>query len=98
MRTYIHWLIFDTFKMNSVKKTLSEGNSFTIKRFYNHPTKLCFLIIEAESPDCYQDLNLDVNSMGSYIRRVSRKPADLGKGFSVEQFESIYGKLQEGVA
>lgn len=98
MKLYKHWVVFDTINKEKVTSFLQEGSNFSLIRFYSHPTKFSFMIIEIESPNCYQDLDLCVNSLSSPLRRLQRKPSILGKGLSVEQFESIYGKLQEEIA
>lgn len=93
MRKYKHWLYYDTFRTDHVKKTLSKGTGFNILKFYPHPTKFCTMIIEIESELNYQYLDLDVNSGSSYIYRYKQKPNELGKGLTIKQFESVYGKL-----
>jgi hypothetical protein len=93
MRTYKHWLHFDTIRTEHVKKSFSEGSNFQIRRFYPHPAKFGTMIVEVESPDCYNDLDLCVNSGSSYLKRFTHKPVGLGKGISIEQFESVYGTL-----
>ena len=93
MRKYKHWLRYDTIETDHVKKTLSQGTDFTILRFYPHPSKFCTMIIEIESNNNYQDLDLCVNSGSSYLYTYKQKPSDLGKGLSVEKFEAVYGKL-----
>jgi len=88
-----HWVHYDTIRTEKVKKTLSEGTGYNILRFYPHPRKFGTMIIEIESPDNYNDLDLCVNSGSSYLYAYKQKPSGLGKGLSIEQFESVYGCL-----
>lgn len=93
MRKYKHWLHYDTIRTEKVKKTLSEGTNYDIIRFYPHPHKFGIMIIEIESTDNYNDLDLCINSGSSYLYTYKQKPKELGKGLTITQFESVYGKL-----
>jgi hypothetical protein len=93
MRKYKHWLRYDTIRTEQVKKTLSKGTGFDIIRFYPHPSKFGTMVIELESNQNYQDLDLDVNGGGSYLYTYKQKPNNLGKGISIQQFESVYGEI-----
>jgi len=93
MKKYKHWLRYDTIRTEKVKKTLSQGTGFDIIRFYPHPSKFGTMVIEIESKDNYKDIDLDFNSGGSYLYTYKQKPNGLGKGLSIEQFESVYGAI-----
>ena len=94
MKRFKHWLYYDTIYTDEIKKTLSEGSDFKIVKFYPHPRKFGIMVIDVESNNGYRDLDLEVNSGSSLLYRYKQKPNDLGNGLSLEQFESVYGKLE----
>lgn len=92
-KTHTHWLSFDTLRLANVRRALSEGRRVLVARVYNHPADMTRVVLEVHSTDAYADLELDVNSLTSPLRRLSRKPANLGRGMTVAGFEGIYGPL-----
>jgi len=92
-RKYTHWLSFDPIYQDKVKVAVEAGSGFVIKRLYSHPTDMTLTVMEIESEVPYNDLDLDVNSMSSRIKRMTRKPSGLSGGLSVEGHERIYGPL-----
>lgn len=93
-KLYTHWLYFDQGYMKDVRKVLSQGSNFEIVRFYNHPTDMIKTVIQIQSPDNYDDLDLVFDSGFSPLKYYRRKPKNLGKGLSVKQFTGIYGPLK----
>lgn len=90
----IHWITFDPSRdLARANRSFSAGSGYGVRRVYMHPTNASLVVVEVESPQVYADLDLDVNSGSSVLRRLPRKPGGLGRGITVEQFESIYGPL-----
>lgn len=92
-RRRVHWIVFDPINLAKANRSLRAGSRYLVRRIYGHPTKAWLTVLQIESPDAYADLALDVNSGSSTLRRLPRKPSNLGPGLSVEAWEQIYGPL-----
>ena len=94
-RRYIHWIAFDPSRRNAARitATLARGSGFRAERVYLHPTRGDLYLLEVSAPVPYQDLDLDLNSLSSPLRRLGRRPMGLGPGISLESFEKIFGPL-----
>jgi hypothetical protein len=90
----VHWIVFDPANLAKANRSLRAGSRYLVRRVYGHPTKAWLTVLQIESPDAYADLALDVNSGSSTLRRLPRKPGNLGPGLSVEAWERIYGPLE----
>lgn len=88
-----HWIAFDPISLAKTNRSLRAGSRYLVRRVYNHPTRAWLTVLQVESPDAYADLDLDVNSGSSPLRRLPRKPKNLGLGMPVDAFERIYGTL-----
>ena len=88
-----HWLSYDTFQRDKALKALSEGGNYTLTAIHMHPTKLCVCILEIDSPDKYQELDIDCNSYSSPLRYHHHKPAGLNKGIPAEVFQEKFKRL-----
>lgn len=88
-----HWLSYDSFNRDKVEQVLKRGSNFTLKAIHPHPTKLCIYILEIESPDKYQELDIDCNSFSSPLKYHHHKPAGLNRGIPAEVFQAKFGRL-----
>ena len=93
-RPRVHWIVFDPSNLAKANRSLRAGSRYRVQRVYGHPTKAWLTVLQIESPDAYADLALDVDSGSSTLRRLPRKPGNLGPGLSVEAWERIYGPLE----
>lgn len=94
-RRYTHWIAFNPSRRNAARitATLAAGSGFHVERVYLHPTRGDLYILEVSAPVAYQDLDLDLNSPSSPLRRLARRPMGLGPGISLEIFETIFGPI-----
>lgn len=92
--TFTHWISFDTGYMQKVRDAFSRGSGFAIKRAYTHPTDMSRIVVEVESTEPYEHLDLSVNSFTSPLRRHAKRPARLGGGMTLEAVQNIYGPLR----
>lgn len=93
-KIYTHWILLDPSRKNIAfaNKAFRRGERYAISRVYNHPSGID-TVFEIISPDAWQQLQLDVESFSSPLRRSARKPSGIGNGVDVERWEKIYGKL-----
>lgn len=91
-RARTHWVSFDPINLPRVCATLAKGSGFTIERTFAHPTDMTRTVLKLTASVGYDDLDLEVNSLSSPLRYHHHKPAGLGRGLAVEQFERIYGR------
>lgn len=92
-KLHTHWLAFDTSKLEQVRKILAEGSRFEVKRMYIYWPKMWLTVMEVESPDDYQSLDMDVDSWSSPITRFERKPRAISNGLPLDRWEAINGWL-----
>ncbi len=94
-KDYTHWLTVDpsSRNMGKIQQTLDAGSGFTVQRVYTHPSKGHLAVLEIRSDVPYQDLDLDVDSLSSPIKRLPNKPRGLTKGLDLVKWENIYGQL-----
>ena len=92
---HTHWIAFDPSRRNAARitATLAAGSGFRAERVYLHPTRGDLYLLEVSAPVPYQDLDLDLNSLSSPLRRLSRRPMGLGPGIALEIFEKIFGPI-----
>jgi len=88
-----HWLSYDVSYIDLVERKLKEGSNFAIKTIHPHPTKVWIYILEIESPDKYQELDIDCNSMGSPLKHHHHKPAGLRLGMPLAQYQETFGRF-----
>ena len=91
MKKYKHWVWFDTLRLKKVKEFLEKGKDFKIVNVYAHPSRICVYILEIESNNCYNDLDLNVNDGYGILHRYARKPK-LDKPLT-NNFIRVYGEL-----
>lgn len=92
-KTFTHWISFDTGNMQKVRDAFSRGSGFAIKRAYTHPTDMGRIVVEVNSTEPYEHLDLSVNSFTSPLRRHAKRPAGLSSGMPLDAFTKIYGPL-----
>jgi len=91
-KTYTHWITFDPAYLSKANREFREGSRFAVRRVYGIPGSFR-VVFEVVSPDAYKDLDLNVDSLNSPLRRATKRPPGLGGGFTLKKFEGIYGKV-----
>lgn len=88
-----YWIKFDCNSPaeGKIQKCIGNGSGFAIRRIYCHPSDNNSYVMEINSPSRYSELDLDVNSLFSPLKKI-RKPSGLGPGMSVEGFEGIIAR------
>lgn len=94
MKKFIHWLKVDGYardtkkQIEQIKDYLSKYSDSKCTLFF--PNSGSFnKYIRLECAQCYNDLDLDVNSFSTNLRRLERKPKDIYE--SEKSFEELYG-------
>lgn len=84
MRQKTHWVEFEPSYKPQMGRTIAQifqsGTGFTIKRIYSLPQIARGVVAEIVSEHGYQELNLEMDSLTSPLKSLSRKPCGLGKG------------------
>ncbi len=95
---YVHWLKIDGY--SNLEETASQF--LAIENYLNHyPNSNAMLyeydsgsfncIVRLECEQCYNDLDIDVNSCSTRLRRLSSKPVRIGRE-KVFKFPEHYRK------
>ena len=91
MKKYKHWVSFDTMDIEKVRWFLERGSKFSISNIYASQSRLCVYVLEIESTDNYDNLDLSVNDGYNILHRFGRKPS-LGEPIT-NKFIEVYGTL-----
>ena len=95
MKKYVHWLIIDRSEkdaaeqINSIKSYIEShpGSSASV---FVRKSGTYEWIIRLECLQCYSDLEIDVNSSSTSLRRINKKPSSINlKGSLFDLFKSI---------
>ena len=82
MRKYVHWLIVDRLskddkkQIESIKNYIAKHQGSKATVFFRNSGTFEW-IVKLECFQCYGDLELDVNSFSTGLKRVSTKPKNM---------------------
>lgn len=87
MAKYVHWLKVDGYakmeevaeQFQSIEEYLKNHNESNAM-LYQYDSGSFSLVVRLECRQCYNDLDLDVNSFSTRLERLSSKPKNIGRG------------------
>ncbi|HDK7215197.1 TPA: hypothetical protein PTV45_000557 [Clostridium botulinum] len=91
MKKYKHWIKFSIFNIEKVNQFLNEGSNFVVLNIYTYPSEMGVYVLEIESTDNYDNLDLSVNDGWGILKHFKRKPI-LEKPIT-NKFMQVYGNL-----
>jgi tRNA nucleotidyltransferase/poly(A) polymerase/DNA topoisomerase IB len=92
-KTFKHWIGWPHGETKRAWEAFSGGSGFTIEKIYNVHQRKIGAVALIFSGDSYTDLDLDVDSGSSVLRKI-KKPSGLGNGIEPKRYWAIYN-LQE---
>ena len=99
MKRYVHWLKIDGYAKDTKKqieqiKNYLKANEISKCTLFFPSSGSFDKYVRLECNQCYNDLDLDVNSFSTNLRRLERKPRDIYE--SEKNFEELYMKQAIG--
>ena len=96
---YVHWLKINRYcNCEEIAKQFFEINNYLEShpiakaKLYHYDSGSCNLIVRLECNQCYNELDLDVNSFSTKLQRLTSKPKNIGreKNFEFPERYKIY--------
>lgn len=90
---HTHWLTLDDSDMARVKRVFASGSGFRVENVYLYPANFALYVVEVKSNQPYEDLDLEINSMGSPLRRLTRRPVSIKRPIPMDRWLDRVGPI-----